>query len=156
MTATCDLPEIQAKDLNKTYPRSPREKLGDYILLARIVDKCRAEHAGQNGPYNFGRRLDQFFFDFTGIDMAVFKDFVASGANDDAIVQWVNEHSQVKRREDVILWNNRMRNARVSDLPPEIQAYQEDYIAENLPPNSVVYCALDIFDIEEGRLTPYR
>lgn len=41
-----------AKDLRKNYPRSPREKLGGYVIAARCVDKCRAFLADMNGEYN--------------------------------------------------------------------------------------------------------
>ena len=38
-----------AKDLNKDYPRSPREMLAGYVIAARILDKCRAVLAGTAG-----------------------------------------------------------------------------------------------------------
>ena len=39
-----DLEKVKrlAKDLRKGYPRSPREKLGGYVIAARCADKCRA------------------------------------------------------------------------------------------------------------------
>ena len=39
-----DLDKVKryAQDLRKNYPRSPREKLGGYVIAARSVDKCRA------------------------------------------------------------------------------------------------------------------
>lgn len=39
-----DLEKVRplAKDLTKTYPRSPREMLGGYVIGARCADKCRA------------------------------------------------------------------------------------------------------------------
>ena len=35
-----------ARDLNIEFPRSPREKIADYVFAARALDKCRAYLAG--------------------------------------------------------------------------------------------------------------
>ena len=40
-------------DLRKEPPRSPREVLGGYVILARCLDKCRAFLLGMNGEYNY-------------------------------------------------------------------------------------------------------
>ncbi len=45
-----------------TFPRSPREKLGGYVIAARTLDKCRAAIAGTLGDYKFDCPLDNFFF----------------------------------------------------------------------------------------------
>ena len=50
-----DLDKVRryAQDLRQHYPRSPREKLGGYVIAARSVDKCRAFLLGINGEYNY-------------------------------------------------------------------------------------------------------
>ena len=40
-----------AKDLTKEAPRSPRTRLGDYALMARMIDKGRAALNGSVGEY---------------------------------------------------------------------------------------------------------
>src|SRR5207249_4770630 len=42
-----------APDLTKRPPRSPRLRLGGYVLLPRMLDKGRAEIAGQAGEYHY-------------------------------------------------------------------------------------------------------
>ncbi|MGE9291624.1 MAG: DUF5069 domain-containing protein, partial [Puniceicoccales bacterium] len=76
---------IQALDLTKEFPRSPRATLGGYVVAARTLDKCRALVAGTAGEYHFNCPLDQVFFGFTGIDADQFKEFVATGADDQAV-----------------------------------------------------------------------
>ena len=44
-----------ARDLRKTPPRSPRQKLGGFVIAARMVDKARADLLGINGEF-VGRR----------------------------------------------------------------------------------------------------
>ena len=72
-----------------TYPRSPRETLGHYVIAARTLDKCRAALAGTLGDYKFDCPLDNFFFDFAGLSAESFREFVASGADDEAVAAWI-------------------------------------------------------------------
>ncbi|GJL52703.1 MAG: hypothetical protein NPIRA01_39300 [Nitrospirales bacterium] len=50
------------------------------------------------------------------------------------------------------MWNNQQRDLRLSDLPPELQEYMEDYIASSVPRHRVVYHYFDIYDLEEQRI----
>ena len=58
----------------------------------------------------------------------------------------------VRSRAEVIAWNNQQRDMRLSDLSQELQEYMEDYIAEFIPRNRVVYHWFDVYDLEEERL----
>src|SRR5438477_4611183 len=79
-----------ARDLRKTPPRSPRQKLSGFVIAARMVDKARADLLGVNGEYNFYPcGLGAFFWKFTGLDAANFKEFVATGARDEELDKWV-------------------------------------------------------------------
>src|SRR5689334_11523830 len=93
-------PELKklALDFNqpKTYPRSPREMLGGYVIAARVLDKCRAILNGTGEDYNYNCPLDRFFFDFTGIDADAFEAFVATGASDESVATWIQQHSNIK------------------------------------------------------------
>jgi hypothetical protein len=75
-----DIEKVQklAKNLRTGYPRSPREKLGGYVIAARCVDKCRAFLLGMNGEYNYWPcSLASQWFSFTGITPEQLKDVVA-------------------------------------------------------------------------------
>lgn len=94
-----------APDLTKTSPRSPRQPLGDYkVLAARALDKCRAELAGTAGSYHFNCPLDQVFFRFTQIDSEQFKSFVATGAKDQEVAAWISKKSKVQERSKIATW----------------------------------------------------
>jgi Domain of unknown function (DUF5069) len=94
-----------APDLTKTSPRSPRASLGDYkVLAARALDKCRAELAGTAGSYHFNCPLDQVFFRFIHIDSEKFKAFVASGASDQQVVDWISKESKIQDRSKIATW----------------------------------------------------
>jgi hypothetical protein len=140
-----------ALDLSKEFPRSPRALLGGYVHAGRMLDKCRAVIAGTNDEYHYNCPLDGFFFEVTSIDHEAFKDFVATGATDDEVGAWINEHSQVKSREEVVQWNNKMRDMRLSEMPVPLQMFLEDYIPQVIPADKQVRVWFDVYDIEEGR-----
>src|SRR5262245_7599780 len=66
-------------DLTKQAPRSPRVRLGGYVLLPRMLDKGRATIAGKNGEYHYSCPLDKRFLEFKGIDPDVLRKELAAG-----------------------------------------------------------------------------
>ena len=145
-------PKPIAKDLTKDYPRSPRETLAGYVIAARTLDKCRAKIAGTAGEYHFDCPLDNQFLGFTGISAAEFREFVASGATDAEVATWIEQHSKIKERKDVIAWNNKLRYTRPCDMPMELQEFLEGYIPQFVPKHRPVYVWFDVYDLEEKRM----
>jgi Domain of unknown function (DUF5069) len=95
-----------APNLTRVAPRSARAPLGPYrVIVARALDKCRAELAGRGGPYHFNCPLDRAFFDFSRIDAAEFKQFVATGATDEEVIGWIAEKSRVHDSRRIALWS---------------------------------------------------
>lgn len=85
-------------DLTQRPPRSPRVKLGGYVLLPRILDKGRAALAGKLGEYRFsGAGMDRHFFNFTGIAFEAFKAELAKGTGDGDMLAWVAANSKTPR-----------------------------------------------------------
>lgn len=154
MRDNLDRVKFQARDLRsgKKFPRSPRETLGGYVLAARALDKCRAALVGWEGEYHSNCPLDQTWLKFAEIDYAEYRLFVATGATDDEVAEWIEQHARRRSRADIVAWNNRQRDARLSELSPELQVLMEDYIAAHIPRNRVVYHWFDVYDIEEERL----
>jgi hypothetical protein len=150
-----NMPKIKelAKDLRKQPPRSPHEKLGGFVIAARSLDKCRAFLAGINGEYNFHPcGLAGFLWDFTGITPDQFKDFVATGASDDEVGNWLRSNSKVKEAIQIIRWNNSLKDKRISELPDGYQEYYEEYVPKFCPNPNKVRFFFDVYDAEEGRL----
>ncbi len=143
---------LLAKDLTRDFPRSPHDTLAGYVIACRTLDKCRALLNGTIGEYHFNCPLDQEFFRFTGIDPEEFKDFVATGATDEEVAEWIEKKAVKRDRIEVIRWNNRMRYMRISELPDELQEFLEDYIPRYIPRNRRVYYWFDVYDIEEQRI----
>lgn len=145
-------PNIQALDLATEYPRSPRATLGGYVVAARALDKCRAVIAGTQGEYHFDCPLDNFFLGFTRIKGDDFKNFVASGADDIAVAEWIQANAKEQTKEEIVQWNNDMRYKRISEMPIQLQVFLEGYIPENIPTEKIVHYWFDVYDIEEERI----
>lgn len=142
-----------ARDLRKTPPRSPRETLGGFVIGARMLDKARADVLGINGEYNYYPcGLGAFFWKFTGLDAAKFKDFVATGATDQEVDRWIRDHATPKDPKAIIKWNNEMIGLRLCDLPDSVQEYFDTYIPQFCKPPSKVKFFFDVYDVEEGVL----
>ncbi|MEM7791581.1 MAG: DUF5069 domain-containing protein, partial [Verrucomicrobiota bacterium] len=138
---------MNALDLTKDYPRSPRATLAGYIIAARTLDKCRAMLAGTQGEYHFDCPLDNLFFNFAGIQADDFKAFVATGADDSAVAEWIQANAKEHTQEALVQWNNDLRYKRISEMPSKLQVFLEGYILENIPEGKVVYYWFDVYDI---------
>ena len=146
--------KLLTRDLRngKQYPRSPRETLGGCVIACRALDKCRATLVGWHGEYHANCPVDQIWLEFVEIDYDAFKAFVATGATDEAVAAWIAKRAKKRSRAEIIAWNNKQRESRLSDLPAELQEYMEDYISKFIPRNRVVYRFFDVYDLEEERL----
>ena len=82
-----------AKDLRKEDPRDPSVELGGFAKAARCVDKCRATLVGWQGEFIYGCPLDRSFLTAAGIGVEEFKQFVATGVDDQAIAGFIREHA---------------------------------------------------------------
>ena len=144
--------KLLARDLTREFPRSPRETLAGYVIAARAVDKCRAVLAGTAGEYHSGCPVDDMFLSFAGIPYEKFKEFVATGATDAEIADWIQKTAKPRPRIEIIRWNNDLRGKRISELSDGIQEYMEDYIPKSVPRNRPVYFFFDVYDLEEQRI----
>src|SRR5688572_29204270 len=106
-----------APDLTKHPPRSPRVRLGGYVILPRLLDKGRASIAGKHGEYKYACPLDQRFLDFAGIDAAALKKQLGAGKGDGEILQWINKNSKTKpSAAQIAVWSGQQEQRVPMDL----------------------------------------
>ena len=84
-------------NLTQRPPRSARTRLGGYVLLPRMLDKCRATIAGTPGEYHYDCPLDKHILNFVGIDAEALKAEVAKGLGDGEILEWITANAANKR-----------------------------------------------------------
>ncbi|MDB6029341.1 MAG: uncharacterized protein JWM68_5564 [Verrucomicrobiales bacterium] len=86
-----------ARDLRKEEPRAPEEELAGFPFAARCLDKCRATLVGWQGEFTYACPMDQRFLQTADIGADEFKEFVATGVEDDEVERWIGEHSHAPR-----------------------------------------------------------
>jgi hypothetical protein len=106
-----------SKNLTKESPRSPRNRLGDYALMARMIDKGRADLAGNVGEYHYACPLDQMLFEFKGVKADEVKKLLGSGATDDQVVTWFSINGAPKTSEEIQTWSAGIEGYRPYDNP---------------------------------------
>lgn len=84
-----------ALDLRSSFPRSPFDELGGYPWLGRMIDKARAHAAGTGGGYTaYPCPGDRHFLAHFGLDADALGSLIRTGAADDEILAYVQEHAR--------------------------------------------------------------
>ncbi len=103
-------------DLTQHPPRSPRIRLGGYIVLPRILDKARAHLAGKTGEYKWNNPIDQRLFTFLGVTAEAFLAAVQSGKSDSDMLAWVEAHAKPARQAwEIAAWSHWLENLAPGD-----------------------------------------
>ena len=90
-------PQTSFINLTERPPRSLRVRLGNYVILARMLDKGRATLARKNGEYKYNSGTDQHLVRFLGLDAKALLKELAKGKSDGEILEWVQAHSKAPR-----------------------------------------------------------
>jgi len=133
-------------DLTKQPPRSPRVRLGGFVILARSIDKCRALLAGKIGEYDFDCELDRRLFDWKGITGAELKEFVVEGHNDDEIAAWVRENGAIKTDAEISEWSDDMDVFDYSGDDEGVEWLEQQIKRLGLPVEATLFDYLDADD----------
>lgn len=123
-------------DLARTAPRSPLLRLGGFAILARTIDKCRADIQGRIGDYHFNCPLDVMLFTFKNIDGHAFRDFVATDATDEDIVGWVRANGDMKTDEEIATWSDTVSSYAFEDAPDKAAWLESESVRLGLDPKS--------------------
>jgi hypothetical protein len=123
-----------AKDLSKEAPRSPRLRIDGYALMARMIDKGRATLNGTAGEYHFACPLDQMLFSYKEVAAEDVKAALASGAGDDEIAAWFNEHGTPKSADEIKTWSDSVEAVRPYDDPEKKEWFAGECAALGLDP----------------------
>ena len=139
---------MTALNLSKEYPRSPKQRLGGYAHLCRMIDKARAKAAGTIGEYIYHCPLDQALLEFLGIGGDAFYEAVKTRTDQD-ILRWVKEHAKARSPKDIEEWNTTFLNRK----PQNEESLRHFLETRNriAPHHTDVTTWVDLLDLEEGR-----
>jgi hypothetical protein len=117
-------------DLTQRPPRSFRVRLGNYVILARMLDKGRATVAGKNGEYKYNSTTDQRLVQLLGFDPDAMLGELATGKGDGEILEWVQSHSKTPRAPwEIEMWSGFMEK-RGPDSDAETLALFAEYLGQ--------------------------
>ena len=115
-------------NLTQRPPRSFRARLGNYVILARMLDKGRATLAKKNGEYKYNSGTDQHLVRFLGFDPKALLKELAKGKGDGEILEWVQAHSKTPRAP----WEIEAWSAFMEKRGPDSDAETLAFFAEHL------------------------
>jgi hypothetical protein len=137
-----------APDLTQRPPRSPRVRLGGYVILPRMLDKGRALIAGKNGEYSFACPLDQRFLEFAGIDAEALKKQLAAGKSDGEILSWVRKTAKNKPTEcEILAWSAFQAHRAPADT--ELRELFQGMHAKTAPKRDDIATWFDLLDVDD-------
>ena len=138
----------KSPDLSQHPPRSPRVRLGGFVVLPRVLDKARAHLAGKSGEYRWNNPLDQRMFAFTGIGAEDFLAAVKSGKSDSAMLEWVNASCKPARQQwEVTAWSDWLERLGPGDARRHGSFSEE--IARNCPQREDIRTLFDRLDMDD-------
>lgn len=135
-------------DLTKQPPRSPRVRLGGYVILPRMLDKCRSVIAGKNGEYKYACPLDQRFLEFAGVDPEALKQQVASGKGDGEILEWILQNAKNKRTDsEICSWSSNQEQRAPGDA--ESREYFNGLHKQVAPNREDIHNWFELLDVDD-------
>jgi len=135
-------------DLTQHPPRSPRVRLGGYVILPRMLDKGRALLAGKIGEYKYACPLDQRFLELVGIDGESLKKELATGKGDGEILRWIEEHAKSKISDgEIEAWSCHQARRVPGDL--EAREYFNQLHSKVAPQREDISTWFDLLDLDD-------
>lgn len=137
-------------DLTNQYPRGPRERLAGIAMLARTIDKARAQLAGTPGEYIFDCPMDKQLFATLGVTADEFLDMVSRSPDDVAVIAWLRGRNALLEGSAVDA-----HNVAIEGWAPKSPEGLKRFNAEReriAPDRDDIRTWTDLIDLEEGRL----
>lgn len=135
---------LHTPDLTQFPPRSPRVRLGGYVILPRMLDKGRATLAGKNGEYHYACPMDQRFLAFTGIDPEQLKKELPK--SDTEILEWINARAK-KSIPEILAWSAWQENLAPDN--PDGREYFNELHKAGAPQRKDITTWFDVLDMDD-------
>jgi hypothetical protein len=137
---------LHTPDLTQFPPRSPRVRLGGYVILPRMLDKGRATLAGKNGEYHYACPLDQHFLEFAGIEPEALKKELTK--SDTEVLAWIQANAKNKRTgSEVAAWST-WQDQRAPDNT-DGREYLNELHKKGAPNREDIISWFDVLDMDD-------
>ena len=136
-------------DLTQRPPRSFRVRLGNYVILARMLDKGRATLARKNGEYKYNSGTDQHLVRFLGLDAKALLKELAAGKGDSEILEWINQNARHKPAPwEVEQWSD-YQQRRGPDSDAETIGFFAEAVAKVSKTREDIKTWADLLDLDD-------
>jgi hypothetical protein len=137
---------LHTPDLTKFPPRSPRVRLGGYVILPRMLDKGRAALAGKNGEYHYACPMDQRFLEFAGVNPAALKKQLAK--SDGEVLAWIEKNAKHKHSpQEIAAWSVFQEQRVPTDV--ESRDYLNGIHRSAAPKREDIATWFDVLDVDD-------
>jgi hypothetical protein len=144
-------PQISFLNLTQRPPRGFRVRLGNLVILARMLDKGRAKLAGKNGDYKYGNdaSMDKHLIKFLGFDPEALLKELATGKGDWEILQWIQNNSKTPREPwEIEAWSSFMEK-RGPDSDAETLDFFKDYVGKSSKIREDVKTWFEVIELDD-------
>ncbi len=139
---------INAPDLTKRPPRSPRVRLGGLVILPRMLDKGRAAIAGTIGEYHYDCPLDGYVKSFLDFDAEGLRQQLANGAGDGEALEWILANGKNKRTPaEIALWSDHVERTAPGDL--RMRGFIQETHNELAPDRTDINTLFHLLDLDD-------
>jgi len=143
------------KDIRKLI-RSPRETLGGFCFLPRLIDKVRLYAIGDL-PKDYhenllkeGRTFDGRFMLFTGVSPEDLRNIILKSKTDEEVLSWILENGQGKTEGEIREWVDGIKKDRPDDDRSRARKSFYPEVAKKWDVGRL--SPFDLVDLDEGRI----
>ncbi len=136
--------------------RSPRETLGGYVILPRLIDKVRLHARGKLPPEYHPQllapepALDGRFLAFTGLDAGRLRAAILASRDDAAALSWVEHHGTPRTDAEKMAWAGAIDAYRPDPERAGRRAQNYPTVAARFDVGAL--SVFDLIDFDEGRI----
>lgn len=140
----------------RTLLRSPRETLGGYCFLPRLIDKVRLYAIGKL-PEDYhenllkeGKTFDGRFMSFTGISSEDLRQAILESKTDEEVLSWILTKSKTKTEREIGEWVEEIKKDRPDSERARVRATFYPEVAKTWDISRL--SPFDVIDLDEGRI----
>ncbi len=136
--------------------RSPRETLGGYVILPRLIDKVRLHARGKLPPEYHPQllapepALDGRFLAFTGLNAEALRAAILSSPDDTAVLAWAERHAKPCTEGEKRAWAEAIDAYRPDAERAARRARHYPAVAARFDVGAM--SVFDVIDLDEGRI----
>lgn len=136
--------------------RSPRETLGGFCFLPRLIDKVRCYAIGElpkdyhSNLLKEGMTFDGRFMRFTGLLAGDLRKVILESRTDEEVLSWVRENGQPKTQREIEQWVEEIKKDRPDKERARVRETFYPEVAKRWDVS--LLSPFDLTDLDEGRI----